>query len=129
MKTEDILILDVLHNEKAWDILHRALFKIKPFKKYEEQGKVPQEALEKFLGMVCRKYCVSIQYIIPSVLKNELNWWTLSAKRSDTHEWLGSVYGHTLYECLCKACINLYSQVKVLKIPKRELEKEENNED
>lgn len=123
MKTEDILSLDCRKEENK-RIIQKALRKLKPFKRYEDDDDdIPQEKVEKFMEVLQRKYEVQIQYIMPAVVPNEIMWWTLSIKRTDNHSWLGSVYGHDMYETLCKAIIKMVSEIKVKDIPERKEKK------
>lgn len=118
MTTEQVLGLD-MRDEGSKEKLQMVLKKIKPFSK--EDGEVRLELIEKFLLKVCRKYVIKIQYIMPSMLSDTM-YYSLSVKRDDTNEWLGSVYGKTIYEVLAKAAIMLYSKVKKEGIPERVLE-------
>lgn len=118
MKTEDILSLDCREEENK-KIIQKALRRLKPFKNFDIDEDVPLEKIEKFLEILQRKYEVNIQYAMPANLKNEVTWWTLSMKRTDNHVWLGSVYGHSIYEVLCKAAIKMVTEIKISEIPER----------
>lgn len=114
MTTEQILALDMRVDGNR-EKLQKVLSKIKPFAKYE---KVPLEMIEKLIGKMCRKYNVRVQYMF--ITRNDdCDYYTLSVKRDDTHEWIGSVYGITLYEVFAKLAVMLYALVKKGEIPER----------
>ena len=51
--------------------------------------------------------------------------YSCGVKTSDTHEWLGTVYGSSLYELFAKLTIKMYSEVRSGKVKKKELTEEE----
>ena len=118
MSTDEIMDLD-FREEKSKKIIQKCLRKIKPFAKYSEEENVPQDMLEKFLCKMSIKYNVYPQYITPIFLKNEEIQYAICIKRTDTEEWMGSIYSCCLYELMAKACIKVYSEIKSKDIPKR----------
>lgn len=111
MKLDDILNIDYRKPEGK-ETIQKALRLIKPFAKCTKDN-VPLESIEKYIGLVCRKYTIMIQYITPTYLPNNKdNIYSCSFKTTDSHEWLGNVYGHCLYELMAKAAIKMHSDVK-----------------
>lgn len=111
MTTEQLLSLNCKSEENK-EMLQRALRKIKPFAKYENE-EVPLEILEKFIYKMTSKYNVDLQWITYSRLDNNEPYWSASLKKgSPNHNWIGTVYGISIYELLCKFCILMYSSIK-----------------
>ena len=117
MTTKQILDLDY-REEKNKKIIQKCLCKFKPFAKYSDEI-VPLEMLEKFMCKLSIKYQIYPQYITPIYLKNEVIQYSISIKRTDTNDWLGSVYACCLYELVAKSCIKMYSDIKKENIPER----------
>ena len=125
---EDILNLDYRKNENKKKINDILTTKIKYFQKFEGQ-KVPQIEVENFIGFVCRKFHVGIQYINCSYLDNELNMYCASIIKTDDRAWLGNVYGYCMLELINKTAIKLFHEIKEKKIPLRKQDREEGSED
>lgn len=117
MTTNDILDLDYRQKESK-KIIQKCLCRIKPFAKYSDE-KIPIEMLEKYICKVSIKYEVYPQYIIPTYIEHEIMQYSMSLRRTDTKEWLGSIYACCIYELMAKTCIKLYSDVKAGNIPER----------
>lgn len=86
------------------------LKKFKAFKKYEE--KIPLEAIEKQLRLICNKYYIMPQWLSISYTEETNAIYSLGMKTSDTHKWINTVYGITLYEVFAKALILAFFEVK-----------------
>ena len=127
MKIEDVIHLDYRKNENKEVINSILTSSIKFFKEYEGK-KVPQMKVEEFIGFICRKFQVSVQWINVSFLPSGENMYSVSVLRSDTREWLGTIYACCMLELLNKLAIKLFWEVKTKKIPKRK-QKEEESED
>ena len=106
MKVNDILNLNC-KNDEAKEILQKALRKIKPLSKYEE---VSFEQLEKFVMKVVYKYDIILQYISISMMDKRLLF-SISMKNKKG-DWLGTVYGISMYEVFGKLSIKLYSMIR-----------------
>lgn len=122
MKTEEILWSDYRKVENQV-IIKKALCKIGPLKKYAEEDddfKIPQEKIEKVIGIMVRKYNIMPQWITPTYIEGERNMYSCSIKTSDTHQWLGNVTATYMYELLAKMAIKIYSDIKHEKISKKE---------
>lgn len=87
--------------------------------------KVPQIEVENFIGMMCRRYQIGVQWVTMSFLPDEVNMFSASVIRSDTHEWLGTVYGCCMLELLNKTAIKMFFDIKGKEIPRREDKKNE----
>lgn len=114
MKLEDIMNLN-FEDDKSYEIMQKVLKKIKAFSKYEE---VSLEQLEKFATKIVYKYDVSLQWVMISKNNNRLLY-SLSMKRDSNGDWLGTVYGISLYELFAKLNVKLYSMVKNEEVKKR----------
>lgn len=114
MHLEDIMNLN-FEDDKSYEIMQKVLKKIKAFSKYEE---VSLEQLEKFATKIVYKYDVSFQWIMISKNNNNLLY-SLSMKRDSNGDWLGTVYGISLYELFAKLNVKLYSMVKNEEVKKR----------
>ena len=83
MKTIELLNLDCTKEENA-EIIQKALKKIKPFSNIK--GKVDLELLEKYISKVTVKYHIMIQWITPTFTDKIDSMYSISFKRTDTHE-------------------------------------------
>ena len=88
-----------------WDkeIIQRALHKIKPFQ--NEEDDVPMELIEKYIGMVQRKYAIQIDYVTPVFIPNERNLYSATIRKTSDDEYYNVIYGSTLYELFAKLAI------------------------
>lgn len=123
LTTKDILNMDC-RKEKGYRTIQRALFKIPQIQKAydklckEEQEewdfRIPQEILERMLHQLSIRKKYIVMNIQPFYGKNhdEFVFYTSSVKRITDHVWVGSVYGVTLYEVVCKLVIMIYSDTK-----------------
>lgn len=113
MTTQQVLMLDC-REEESMEIIQKVLHKITPLSKFK--GDVPLEMVEKLIHKMVKKYFVRIQWIthtsIPYRLDEDEQWWSISLKQDDTHAWLGSISGYTMYEVLAKTAIKIYAMVK-----------------
>ena len=123
MKTDEILNLDY-RKEESRDIIQKVLRKIKPLSKFSEENDVPLEAIEKAIRVMANKYEVTPQWLVMSY-HEPVNIYSVGVKTTDTHKWLGNVYGMCLYEVFAKLAIKIYSEIKSGNIPERVATKEE----
>lgn len=107
MTTKEILALNMYIENNA-DIIQKHLKVIKPFEGIT--GEVPLEKLEKYIGLIQRKYALQIDYICPTFVPNEKNLYSATVRRTDTGRYLTDIYATTIYELFCKICI-LYNAV------------------
>ena len=114
MKLKEALVCDT-RKEGSWEGINALLFKIPPLKKYESEGEVPLEALEKMLWVFAQKYNAQFQYMMPVIKKLEdkesINYYSCSFKTRD-HQWIGTVHGVTLHECFAKGVLMCYGHIK-----------------
>lgn len=120
---DKIMNLDYRKNENK-EKINEILTKFKFLQSYKGK-KVPQIEVENFIGMMCRKYQIGIQWVTMSFLPDEVNMYSASILRTDTHEWLGTVYGYCMLELLNKAAIKMFFDIKEKEIPKRKEVKDE----
>ena len=123
MKTDEILNLDYRKEENK-EIIQKVLRKIKPLSKFSEESNIPIEAIEKVIHVMVNKYEITPQWLTISYHEQDVNLYSISVKTSNTHKWLGNVYGVYLYEVFAKLAIKIYSEIKSGKIPEREKSKE-----
>ena len=122
MKTENILDLDCTKEENIKQI-NRFLWKIKPLVKIlEKQGctkaeQVPLELLEQTLQGMMAHYKYKTQginlYFEEQENKEVFVFYNVSVLRiRKTRDWIGNVYGKTLWEVVAKLLIKIYADVK-----------------
>lgn len=111
MKTDELLNLD-FRDEKNKKIIQKALKKIKPLSRYEQD--VPIEALEKLLFLMCKKYNIVPNWITMSFTANDKNTvYSANVQSGKNFKSFGYVHGMCLYELMAKLCIKIYAIVKV----------------
>ena len=89
------------------------LKKIKILDKVTPEGEdVHIDALDKLLVNLIKKYNIKMQWISLTHIDKELPWYSISFKEKNTNEWLGSLYGITIYELYCKAVLFCYAKIK-----------------
>ncbi len=122
MKTEDILDLDCTKKENIKQI-NRFLWKIKPLVRIlEKQGctkaeQIPLELLEQALQGMMAHYKYQTQginfYFEEQENKKVFVFYNVSVLRiRKTRDWIGNVYGKTLWEVVAKLLIKIYADVK-----------------
>lgn len=92
------------HNRQQLDMV---LHKIKPFAKEE---KVPIEKMEKLIGLICRKYDVSIKEIYISYIPHNTDIYKVTVLIGLSKPKI--IYGGSMYELFAKLCIYLYDLAK-----------------
>lgn len=107
MNTNDILNLDYRekHNQL---IIQKALRKIKPLADYDLSQDVPLLKLETLVIKYEHKYPIRINYIEPSAIPGEINYYRAVVRNTQSGEMLKTIYGCCLYELFCKLCIYFY---------------------
>ena len=123
MKTEDILNLDCTDGNNLEQI-NKFLWKIKPVARileknhYTKTEQAPLELLEQALHGIMLRYGYRIQgintyYETEESKEIEFVFYTASLlKIRDTREWIGNVYGKTLWETVAKTIIKVYADLK-----------------
>ena len=107
MTTKDIL--DLKYNDKNGKAaIDKCLQKIKPF----ENKEVTMEMLEKYVGLVCRKYDVYVSLIFPFNENGEDDVYSAHIRNSSEHKILCIIYGNSYYELYAKISIYFYSLIK-----------------
>ena len=112
MTTKQVINLDC-REEKNQEIIQKVLRQIKPLSKYSDECDIPFSALEKVITIMCKKYMMRLNQLVPDVWSNEGHtiWraWLINDSNLKT---IDDVYGITLYEVFAKVAIRLYAEVK-----------------
>lgn len=123
MKTEDILNLDCTKGNNLEQI-NKFLWKVKPVARILEKNHytrteiAPIELLEQVLHGLCERYGYRTQGINTYYEEGENKeskfvFYTVSLlKIRETREWVGNVYGKTLWETVAKIIIKVYADLK-----------------
>ena len=123
MKTEDILNLDCTDGNNLEQI-NKFLWKVKPVARileknhYTKTKQAPLELLEQALHGIMLRYGYRIQgintyYETEEGKEIEFVFYTASLlKIRETREWIGNVYGKTLWETVAKTIIKVYADLK-----------------
>ena len=123
MKTEDILNLDCTDGNNLEQI-NKFMWKVKPVARileknhYTKTEQAPLELLEQALHGIMLRYGYRIQgintyYETEEGKEIEFVFYTASLlKIRDTREWIGNVYGKTLWETVAKTIIKVYADLK-----------------
>lgn len=101
MTTKEILGLDYYDGNQQ--TIQNALHKIKPFR--EIPGEVPLESIERYVGLVVRKYAIQVDYVCPTYVPEERNIYSVTIRRTYTNRYYDVLYGSTLYELYVKIAI------------------------
>lgn len=123
MKTEDILNLDCTKGNNLEQI-NRFLWKVKPVARileknnYTKTEQAPLELLEQALHGIMLRYGYRTQgintyYEDGENKESKFVFYTVSLlKIRETREWIGYVYGKTLWETVAKIIIKVYADLK-----------------
>lgn len=126
--TDQVLNFDYSKEENK-KIIQKVLRQIKPLSKFsEEEEDIPLELLEKTISVLANKYVIMPQWVSMThkgLRKGTIATYSCGITRSDTYEWLGTVYGSSLYELFAKLTIKMYSEVRSGSIKEIEPTKEE----
>ena len=108
MTTNQIMNLDCREPENQ-EIIQKVLRQVKPLSKCSDEF-IPVEKIERTIKVLCVKYDLFVQSIVPDCHSNEngIIWRAGIFDRKDLSH-LGNAYGLTMYECLAKTAIYLYS--------------------
>lgn len=125
--TDQVLNFDYSKEENK-KIIQKVLTQIKPLSKFSDEEEIPLELLEKTVSVLVNKYAIIPQWIsmnYKGLRKGTIVTYSCGVKRSDTHEWLGTVYASSLYELFTKLAIKIYSEVRSENVKEIEPTKEE----
>lgn len=113
-KIEKVLNADY-RTEAGRKMVQDVLHKFKPFVKYEGRD-VPLDKLEKFASIITSKYNIRPQWVVIDADAADKTYvYSCSLVSRDTRDWLGTVYGSTLYELFAKVVIKMAVEAKALK--------------
>lgn len=123
MKTEEILNLDCT-KENNLEQINKFLWKVKPVarilekNRYTKTEQAPLELLEQALHGIMLRYGYRTQgintyYEEEKEKESKFVFYTVSLlKIRETREWIGNVYGKTLWEIVAKIIIKVYADLK-----------------
>jgi len=111
MKVKEILNMDY-SNPQDKDIMQKKLRGIKPFRDIPVNVEIPLNKLEKYVGLVQRKYALQIDYICPVFVPDEENVYSVTVRNTASNEYLTYIYGKTIYEVFVKISILYYALTK-----------------
>lgn len=108
------LILSDIRKDGVHEEIQATLRRVKPLKRYADiEEDIPFEVLEKVFVKIQEKYNIRMQYIMVRAGEDESpSSYTLSMKEMKTHQWVGTVYGLTMYELFAKAILLSVAYVK-----------------
>lgn len=108
MTTRELLNLDC-REDGSMELLQKALRLIPPLTKYKIED-VPIYKIEKAITVLTKKYNMRIRELVPDVWANkeEVIWRSIIINDNDLST-TQIVYGLSLYECLAKTVICMYS--------------------
>lgn len=123
MKTEDILNLDCTKGNNLEQI-NKFLWKVKPVARileknhYTKTEQAPLELLEQALHGIMLRYGYRMQgintyYETGEDKESRFVFYSVSMlKIRETSEWIGNVYGKTMWETVAKIIIKVYADLK-----------------
>ena len=94
--------------------IQRALRNFKSCRDYPMDEDLPFQSVEKLLSSMMLKYAIDpLDFFAVKQDGNESNIvWSCGIKNLDGHSWLGTAYGLTLYEVVCKVVLFLFLNIK-----------------
>lgn len=94
--------------------IQRALRNFKSCRDYPMDEDLPFQSVEKLLSSMMLKYAIDpLDFFAVKQDGNESNIvWSCGIKKLDGHSWLGTAYGLTFYEVVCKVVLFLFLNIK-----------------
>lgn len=111
MKVKEILNMDY-SNPQHKDIMQKELRGIKPFREIPVNEEIQLESLEKYVGLVQRKYALQTDNIVLVAVPKEPNVYSVTVRNTASNEYLTFIYGKTIYEVFVKISILYYALTK-----------------
>ena len=111
MKVKDILNMDY-SNPQHRDIMQKKLRGIKPFREIPVNEEIQLEKLEKYIGLVQRKYALQVDNIFLVAVPEEPNVYSVTVRNTASNKHLSIIYGRTIYEVYVKISILYYALTK-----------------
>lgn len=91
----------------------RYLKKIPILNKVTPEGQdVSLDSLERLLVNMLRKHDISMRYIMLTIIRDEVPWYSVSFKDKQSNEWIHSLYAISIYELYCKSVLYCYALIK-----------------
>lgn len=112
MTTKQVLELDCRIEENR-ETIQRVLRQIKPLAKCPDGQQIPFSKLERCLKVICNNYNLFVRSLFPDVYASDKDiiWRSVTVDLQTLDE-VGVAYGCTLYECIAKTVILLYSKTR-----------------
>lgn len=89
------------------------LLKIDVLRKRTPEGeKVKFEDIEKLIIMLTKKYSLSMQWISLTIIDKEIPYYSVSILDKETHEWVKSLYGLSMYELYSKVALFMFATTR-----------------
>lgn len=107
MTTEELLMLNTITDKTALEKLQKALLKTKWFSRFSNPEDLTIDVVEECYSKVAEKYEVTIGYIMRASKYS----WTAMLKHTDTHAWIYTCAGASLYEIMVKTMIVFYAHL------------------
>ncbi len=116
--TTDAILNADCRKKEGRILLQKALRKIKAFEDVQDKIKIPLEQLEDWMCKTCNRYDVRPQWvnILYDVKKDGYRLYSLTCITQVKHEYIGTVYGVTIYELIAKMVFLIFSEIKKNKI-------------
>ena len=112
MTTKEVMNLDC-REEESRKIIQKVLRQIKPLSRYSDECEIPFEAIEKAIVVMCKKYMMRVNELVPDVWSNdEHTIWRAWLIYDTDLKTIDKVYGISLYEVFAKSAIRLYAEVR-----------------
>lgn len=112
MKLKDVINGD-FRNESTKQEAQNWLLKIEPLRKRTPVGEnVKFEDIEQLIIKISKKYKIMMQWISFTMLEGEVPWYSVSVKDGQTHEWLKTLYGISVYELYVKVALFMFATTR-----------------
>ena len=106
MKISEVIKMNCTSPDKK-EILKNTLLKT-PFFKGKSPEDIHVEDLEYALRKIVSRYPITLGYVMPSFTSEEFHY-AFMLKRSDTHQWLDTIYALDLFEGYAKSVLYAYA--------------------
>lgn len=106
----DFRVEGVKEDAQLWLKKIKILDKVTP-----ENEDVSIDSLDKLLVKMMANHNIIMQWISIAIMDDNIPYYNISFKDRTTHEWLGSLYGITIYEIYCKSVLFCYAKIKSTK--------------
>jgi hypothetical protein len=105
--TKELLWLNTLNDKTALERLQRAALKTKWLSRFSDKESLTMDVIEECYHRVADKYPIVIGYI----MRASQHSWSATVKDSNSHAWIVTCKGNTLYETMLKVIIAMYAHL------------------